>query len=170
MIKKEAIAVGEVSNSLPLRQPSPEKTRECVLLIDDSQAAMRLVEYALEEFGQQGYVLEWAKTLAEGLDRISKGPVDLVVLDLGLPDCSGPTTYAWVRELTKDRPVVVFTADPSEETDFSLTASGVADYLLKEQTSGPQLVQAIRLALYATEQENSSAGIKLTRRWLNNLL
>ncbi len=164
------IADGEASNSLALRQASPEKTRECVLLIDDSHAAMRLVEYALEEFGQQGYVLEWAKTLAEGLDRIAKGRVDLVVLDLGLPDCSGPICYAWVRELAKDRPVVVFTADPSEETDFSLTASGVADYLIKEQTSGPQLVQAIRLALYAREQENPSAGTKLTRRWLNNLL
>jgi len=42
---KEEIAVGEVSNSLSLSKPPTEKLGECILLIDDSQAAMRLLFY-----------------------------------------------------------------------------------------------------------------------------
>jgi len=75
-----------------------------------------------------------------------------VLLDLGLPDSSGPESYAWVREVSPKVPVVVLTGNGSEETEFAVTASGVEGYLVKDQVSGSLLLQAIRAALYANKQ------------------
>jgi DNA-binding NarL/FixJ family response regulator len=75
-----------------------------------------------------------------------------VLLDLGLPDSSGPESYAWVREVSPQIPVVVLTGNTSRETEMAVTAGGVAGYLVKDQVSGSLLLQAISAALYANEQ------------------
>jgi DNA-binding NarL/FixJ family response regulator len=69
-----------------------------------------------------------------------------VLLDLGLSESSGPASYAWVRESAPGVPLVVLTGDTSEETEFSVLASGVKDYLVKSQTSASLLLQAIGAA------------------------
>jgi DNA-binding NarL/FixJ family response regulator len=114
---------------------------------------MFLVRYALQEHGHGRYRLEWANSLSAGLDHLSHGVIDLVLLDLGLPESSGPESYAWVREIAPQIPVVVLTGDDREETEFAVTASGVEGYLVKDQVSGSLLMQAIRAALYANKQQ-----------------
>ena len=112
---------------------------------------MLLVQYALQEHGNGRYRREWAKELHEGIDQISKGGIDIVLLDLGLPESCGPATYASVREAAPDLPVLILTGDTREETELEITASGVEDYLVKEQVSGSLLLQSIQSALYAAK-------------------
>jgi DNA-binding response OmpR family regulator len=125
--------------------------QECVLLIEDNEEAMWLVRYALQEHGKGRYRLTWVSTLNDGLERLSNGGIDVVLLDLGLPDSSGTESYAWVREVSPQVPVVVLTANTSEETEMAVTAGGVEGYLVKDQVSGSLLLQAIRAALYANK-------------------
>ena len=137
---------------LPQRALTAAMQQECVLLIEDSEEAMLLVRFALEEYGQGLYRLEWASSLSQGLDYLSKGGIDVILLDLGLPDSSGPESYAWVREIAPEVPVVVLTGDQRAETEFAVTASGVEGYLVKDQVSGAYLIEAIRAALYANKR------------------
>jgi CheY-like chemotaxis protein len=134
--------------------------QECVLLIEDSEEAMFLVRYALQEHGNGKYRLEWAESLSAGLNHLAEGGVDVVLLDLGLPESSGPESYAWVREIAPHVPVVVLTGDDREETEFAVTASGVEGYLVKDQVSGSHLLQALRAALYANKQQRKREGKK----------
>lgn len=137
-------------------ETAPAATRQqCVLLIEDSEDAMLLVKYALQEHGEGKYRLEWANNLSSGLEHLSSGGIDIVLLDLGLPECSGPQSYAWVRELAPHVPVVVLTGDTSDETEFEVTASGVAGYLVKYQVSGSRLLNAIQIALDERKQPNN---------------
>jgi DNA-binding NarL/FixJ family response regulator len=138
--------------SLPLAAGPAAKLLECVLLIEDNEEAMWLVRFALQEHGNGRFRLEWANTLNEGLEHLSKGGVDVVLLDLGLPDSSGPESYAWVREASPEVPVVVLTGNTCQETEMAVTAGGVAGYLVKDQVSGSLLLQAIGAALYAEKQ------------------
>jgi DNA-binding NarL/FixJ family response regulator len=147
-----ALQLEDELGCLPRAVGPAAKLQECVLLIEDNEEAMWLVRYALEEHGRGRYRLEWADTLCGGLDQVSRGGVDIVLLDLGLPDSSGPESYAWVREVCPKLPVVVLTGNNSEETEFAVTASGVEGYLVKDQVSGSLLLQAIRAALYANKQ------------------
>ena len=139
-------------DSLPRTTGPAAKLQECVLLIEDNEEAMWLVRFALQEHGHGRYRLEWANTLNEGLEHLSNGGVDVVLLDLGLPDSSGTESYAWVREVSPQVPVVVLTGNTSQETEMAVTAGGVEGYLVKDQVSGSLLLQAIGAALYANKQ------------------
>ncbi len=139
--------------------PGPfAKRQERVLLIEDNEEAMHLVRYALEEHGGGKYSLEWAESLIAGLEQLSAGGVDIVLLDLGLPESSGPESYAWVREIAPSVPVVVLTGDDREETEFAVAAGGAEGYLVKDNVSGARLLQVIRAALDSKKRRNQRSG------------
>lgn len=147
-----ATQIGESFDSLPNMAGPAEKRQDCILLIEDNEDAMLLVQYAVKEYGNGRYRLAWASSLSEGIDRLSKGGVDIVLLDLGLPDHSGEASYAWLREANPKIPVVVVTGDTSPETELSVLASGAEDYLVKTEISGSLLLQAIQAALSANKR------------------
>jgi CheY-like chemotaxis protein len=143
----------------PLRKTAPAaRLQEKVLLIEDSEEAMFLVRCALEDCGNGRYALSWAKSLIEGLEKLSEGGIDIVLLDLGLPESSGPESYAWVRQMAPKVPVVVLTGDPREETEFAVTASGVEGYLIKDQLSGALLLRTIQNALSSKRRRDDHLG------------
>lgn len=150
-----AIQVHEVEDDLECSPPATgpaANLQECVLLIEDNEEAMWLVRCAMQEHGNGRYRLEWATTLNQGLEQLSNGGIDVVLLDLGLPDSSGPESYGWVREVCPQVPVVVLTGNTCEETEMAVTAGGVESYLVKDQVSGSLLLQAINAALHANRQ------------------
>jgi DNA-binding response OmpR family regulator len=125
--------------------------QERILLIEDNEEAAFLVEAAIESYGNGRYKLELAKCLTEGRALLLRGGVDLVLLDLGLPESSGSQTYESVREVAPEVPVLVLTGDGAEETESKITADGGEDYLVKDQVSGPLLLRAIQSALYSSK-------------------
>ena len=141
------LQICDVVDCLP-REKDPVGKQECVLLIEDSEEAMLLVRYALQEYGNGIYRLEWADGMTAGLHRLAKGGVDLVILDLGLPESSGPASFDAIRKAVPDLPVLVLTADTREQTELKVTAGGVEDFLVKDDVSGALLLQAIRAAPY----------------------
>jgi DNA-binding NarL/FixJ family response regulator len=149
----------DVVDCLP-RQTDAVGNQECVLLIEDSEDSMLLVRYALQEYGNGTYRLEWAGGLTAGLHRLSKGGVDLVLLDLGLPESSGAASYEAIRSAAPDLPILVLTGDTREQTEFKVMSEGVEDFLVKDEVSGVLLLQAIRTALYSNlrwrEHKNSA--------------
>ena len=155
----DILATVQASNSLHSVAEdgaASEKAAECVLLIEDNEEAMWLVENALQVHGKGRYCLEWAKDLKEGLRRLSQSKVAIVLLDLGLPDSAGLSGYSAVRKMAPDVPVLVLTGDSRAETECALTASGTEDYLVKDEVSGPLLIQAINAALYQNKRVHSS--------------
>jgi DNA-binding NarL/FixJ family response regulator len=133
----------------------PEK----VLLIEDSEEAMLLVRYSLQAYGDGRYRLKWVESLSEGLVQLSQGGVDIVLLDLGLPDSSWPSTLASVREKGPEVPVLVLTGDTRRETKFAAAAYGMDEYLLKDQVSGAQLVRAVRTVIGARKLQKRQNDI-----------
>ena len=108
-----------------------------------------MVRYSLQAYSDGRYLLKWVVNLSDGLGQLSRGGVDIVLLDLGLSDGSGPATLNSVREAAPEVPVLVLTGDTREETEFAAAAWGVDDYLLKDQVSGAQLVKAIGSSIRA---------------------
>jgi DNA-binding response OmpR family regulator len=121
------------------------KLKRCVLLIEDNKDAMRWVQHALKQYGNGKYQLEWKQCLSDGLSRLLDGGIDLILLDLGLGDCSSPFTESWVHKAAPRVPVIVLTGDLSDETDCR--TKGMGTYLVKGQVSPLGLVEAIRHAL-----------------------
>jgi DNA-binding NarL/FixJ family response regulator len=140
-----ALQLADDLETLPLATSA--KRQQCVLLIEDNEDSMFLVKYALQEYGEGAFHLNWANCLSTGLEQLLNGGVDIVLLDLGLPESSGPESYAWVREVAPKTPVVVLTGDSRDQTELAILASGVEGYLVKDEVSGSHLLEVIRAAL-----------------------
>jgi DNA-binding response OmpR family regulator len=162
-----ALNINESSDRLTEARDPTEKPQECVLLIEDNEEAMFLVQCALKEYGNGAYRLEWTNTLTRGLARLSKGAVDLVLLDLGLPESQGASSYSQIRTAAPDVPVLVLTGDSREETEAAVAASGVEDYLVKDEVSGSLLLQAIRAALHTNKRwkQQKSEAHKIAQKF-----
>jgi DNA-binding response OmpR family regulator len=104
-------------------------TRAEVLIVEDDEAVGRQLADAL---GGQGYRAFHAVSARAALDRIARaGRVDLVLLDLGLPDLDGTALCRELRSTMPDVIIIMLTAR-SEEIDVVLGLdAGADDYLVK---------------------------------------
>ena len=87
---------------------------------------------------------EWAKTLAEGVERLKNNGIWAIFVNLSLPDSSGIETFSWLRFAAGDVPILVFAG--ADERDLALEAleRGAKDYLLEGQLDRDSCVRAIR--------------------------
>jgi two-component system, OmpR family, KDP operon response regulator KdpE len=97
------------------------------LVIDDEPQIRRVVKHALET--DHARVLE-AATARAGLDIAASERVDLVVLDVGLPDQSGLEVCRDMRGWSA-APILVLSARHSEHEKASLLDAGADDYITK---------------------------------------
>jgi phosphoserine phosphatase RsbU/P len=131
-----------------------------VLLIEDNVEEMLLVKHTFQEFGQGRFELEWANGLEQAAKMLRYGRVDLVLLDLGLPECQGPISCVAVHDWAPYVPIVVLTADDRKETEERVMNYGADDYLVKDEISGPGLVHAIRSALYRKKSRSRGSPLQ----------
>jgi Flp pilus assembly CpaE family ATPase len=119
-----------------------------VLLIEDSPEYAQLVQQWLSTgIGGIPIALNWADSLANGLDRLARGHVDVVLLDLGLPDSDGPGTFFSVRRHTPAAPVIILSTADNESQALSLVQKGAEDYLVKSTCNAEILLRALRFAM-----------------------
>lgn len=98
-----------------------------VLLIEDDDLIRRALALAL---GKLGHRVVGASTAAEGLARALQGGVDIIVLDLGLPDLDGMQVLKMLRA-SLDIPVVIATARDEESHTVAALNLGADDYVIK---------------------------------------
>src|SRR5499426_3425480 len=118
-----------------------------ILLIEDEAIDAELVRRTLAAKAGESPRLHLAPTLAAGIDRLAKGDIDAVLLDLNLPDSAGVDTVARLRERDGAIPIVVFTVAGDEDTAVAALAAGAQDYLVKEELAGSLLRRSIRYAI-----------------------
>ena len=86
-----------------------------VPFIEDSPEFSELVREWLEgEESDGSFSVNWKESLQEGLDFLSRSPVDIVLLDLSLPDSRGKNTFLKIDTASPGTPVIVLSAAKSE--------------------------------------------------------
>jgi len=118
-----------------------------VLLIEDSPANARLIEIMLSQVPGTDFTIERAGRLDDGIGRLARSGIDVVLLDLGLPDSQGLGTFARLHGRAPGMPVVVLTGLEDTEVGLSAVRSGAQDYLVKGQATGELLARTIRYAI-----------------------
>lgn len=99
-----------------------------VLLIEDNERLAAALEQGLREEGINVVAVgEGAAALA----RAARGDLDLIILDLGLPDCDGMDVLRDLRRGQSHVPVLVLTARDAVESRVQALDLGADDYLLK---------------------------------------
>jgi len=111
-----------------------------ILVIEDDPTIAEALTMALDN---HGFDFHWSATGVEGLDYIKNHDVDLLVLDIGLPDITGNDVLRILRqEIKSDLLTLVLTAlDGEVEQVLMLEGLGADDYIVKSgPSSSPRVI------------------------------
>ncbi len=128
-----------------------------VLLIEDNPADAGLVRGHLSAVPHTQFNLQWVELLAEGLQAIERGGIDVVLLDLGLPDSEGLDTFQTVHAASPQLPVIVLTGLDDEVLALEAARIGAQDYLAKGQLDSGLLSRSIR---YSIERKGAEEALR----------
>src|SRR3954464_7145963 len=101
---------------------------ERLFLIEDDPGVSEVVQLLL---AREGYRVEAAGTVKDGLRRIAAGEYDLVVTDLKLPDGTGLDVVRLIHERDRTLPVILMTSYSSLESAIAALRAGAVDYIIK---------------------------------------
>ena len=118
-----------------------------ILLIEDNPGDARLIEEFLSESETTGLKLEWVERLSQGLERLNKGDMEVVLLDLSLPDSKGFDTFLTLNKKAPGVAIIVFTGLDDREMGMRAVQAGAQDYLVKGKVDSHILIRSIQYAI-----------------------
>jgi serine phosphatase RsbU (regulator of sigma subunit) len=142
---------------------SPAVAREeiGVLLVEDDDGDARLVEDELAERLPRARIAR-SRTLGDALAALT-GPIDCVLLDLGLPDAFGLDAVARLRSQAPALPLIVLTGLNDEDAGLAAVEAGAQDYLVKGHVDGEQLARSIHYAIGRRRAEAAERALLLAQ-------
>jgi DNA-binding NtrC family response regulator len=153
------------TSTTPAESPAIKPAEKHILLVEDESLFANAVSKRL---GKAGYKCRIAGTLAEAQHQVSTGVIELVLLDMRLPDGSGLDFLARLRESeAADIPVVVLTAYGELEDAVAAMKLKALDYLKKPIDLDELLitlekalkrVELTRRLEYSHQRENRAGG------------
>lgn len=102
-----------------------------ILVVDDSSTMRRMVKASLQKLTEVKF--EEASTGLEAIERLVLSPVDLMVLDLNMPDMHGLDVLKFMREhqIYRNIPVIVLTTRNDDSSCVAALAAGASRYMTK---------------------------------------
>jgi two-component system, cell cycle sensor histidine kinase and response regulator CckA len=126
-----------------------------VLLIEDSEDDAIFIRELMAEEQGLAFELHWVDRLSRGLTHLASQNVDLVLLDLSLPDAHGLETFTRVQAHAQDVPIVVLTGLDDETLASQAVRQGAQDYLVKGRLDSYVLIRAARYAVERKQAERA---------------
>ncbi len=118
-----------------------------VLLIEDNPPDAVFIEEMLAEAKDFSFDVEWKEKLSIGLERLAKKGIDVVLLDLNLPDSRGFNTFTRTLAEAPGIPIIILTGLDDETLAIRAVRTGAQDYLIKKHVNSSLLVRTIRYAI-----------------------
>ena len=98
-----------------------------ILLVEDDPQLRGMLAFSLT---QQGFTTQTAPDARGAKRMLAQESIDLIIMDLGLPDIDGITVIEWVRR-TSEKPIIVLSARRTQEDKVQALDAGADDYLTK---------------------------------------
>ncbi len=114
-----------------------------VLAIDDEQVVCESIRRVL---AGEGYAVQTTTSPREGLELLTKGSFDLLLLDIKMPELDGIQVLQIARDVSPETQVLIITGYATIDTAVGAIKTGAFDYLEKP-VSPPQLLVAVARAL-----------------------
>jgi two-component system, cell cycle response regulator len=117
-----------------------------ILLVEDSTLQARFLEQTLRGMDPAPSEVAWVDNLAKACEWLGDS-IDLVLLDLVLPDSAGIDTFRAVHRAHPELPIIVLSGTGDEALALLAVAEGAQDYLFKSSVSPDALARSIRYAV-----------------------
>jgi len=130
-----------------------------ILLIEDNGTLADLMTQVLSPSPSARFSVQTAASLALGLHRLAAGGIEVVLLDLSLPDSSGLASFTALYSQFPSVPIVVLTALEDETLALTALREGAQDYLIKSENNPRSLTRAIRYAVERKRGEEARSQL-----------
>ena len=134
----------------------PVKT---LLLVEDSPGDTRLLREMLNEQNSLNVQLTHLECMSEAEKFLAENAVDIILLDLGLPDAQGLEAIRRAHVAAPGVPLVVLTGLDDEALAVQALQQGVQDYLIKGQIETRGLLRALRYAIERKTMETAALAM-----------
>ena len=131
-----------------------------ILAVDDEPGIALLCKRLLS---RAGYVVTALTDPKEAMDWLKEHAVDLLLVDIRMPEVDGFELIALARRLQPDLAVLVMTGFGTIEMAVRALRQGVDGLILKPFQNGEELIQAVKLSLYDSQQKRDAARINALR-------
>ena len=118
-----------------------------ILLIEDNPGDVRLVEIMLTQPTCSRFRLISSNSMADAIDTVSNESIDVVLLDMSLPDGEGIENITRIKSRVPSIPIVVMTGRKDDEFALAAVKAGAQDYLIKGQIDESQLSRALHYSI-----------------------
>ncbi len=129
-----------------------------ILLIEDNPGDARLIQEMFAGIMTESFNIKCVDRLSKGLEHLSAEEVDIVLLDLSLPDSQGLDTFNSLYAKAPMVPIIILSGLSDEEFATKAVQKGAQDYLVKGQVNSNLLVRSIH---YAIERKLAQEKIQL---------
>ena len=133
-----------------------------VLLIEDNPNDVIILKNYLASHGSSLLDIEVCQRLSEAKKRLGQGKpdIDVILLDLGLPDSEGLETFTGIHQQAPKIPIVVLSGLDDEELAMRTVREGAQDYLVKGKLIGDLLSRSLR---YSVERMRAKEALRQAR-------
>ncbi len=118
-----------------------------VLLVEDNPNDVNLIQKILSEDSRNVFEISHAAQLSKSLEFLKSNDIDIILLDMGLPDSHGIETLIAVLSQNGKIPVIIQAYSSDEELAKRAVKVGAQDYLIKERMNCYMLGQSVRYAI-----------------------
>jgi Flp pilus assembly CpaE family ATPase len=116
-----------------------------ILLVDGSSDYSALVsQWLCGDPSLQEFKVIWSDSLASAIFRLEKGDIDLILVELGLPDSEGIETFNALRGRAELLPIIVLGAGDNQALALQTIRHGAEDYLVKPTCTAELLIRTLR--------------------------
>jgi diguanylate cyclase (GGDEF)-like protein/PAS domain S-box-containing protein len=131
------------------------KSLQILLLVEDNAGDARLLREMLNEQGAHHTELRHVEYMGDAEKHLAEHLVDVILLDLGLPDANGVGAVRRAHAIAPHVPLVVLTGMDDEALAALALQEGAQDYLIKGQIDGRGLLRSLRYAIERKAMEES---------------
>ncbi|HTU26552.1 MAG TPA: response regulator [Pirellulales bacterium] len=118
-----------------------------VLLVEDESPDVEFAKRALAKAAEPGFQLSHCDRLSSAAEHLRSGRFDVLLLDLGLPECCDLEALAELRKVNREIPIVVLTGLRNERIALAALEQGAQDYLVKGSLTADTLARSIHFAI-----------------------
>ncbi len=135
-----------------------------VLIIEDNPIDHTSATKTLDS---RKFKVSYAKTLQEGLSRLTSGGIDIVLLDILLQDSKGKDAFNTLYSIAPSIPIVILTHLNDENLVIDLLKNGAQDYHIKGEINANILSRSLQYAIERKKTENTLREITEDLKYTN---
>lgn len=130
-----------------------------VLLIEDSEADAGLIHAHLSRRSSPSFTVHHETTLDNGLKRLRDTVVDIIILDLSLPDSSGFETFLKVKEVAPGVATVIMSGTKDDDVALEAVREGAQDFFSKNEAISESLGRSLQYAIERFHRQQAERDI-----------